>query len=381
MLYEKQEDRVMKIDVVEEFIRLASLNSPSRREGKVAAYLTGRLWEMGLSPVLDDSARLSGSDTGNILVRIPGNAAGPAILLCAHMDTVGPTEGMIPVIRDGVIYSNGETVLGADDKAGIAMILAAVSDILEEGGAHGPLELLFTVQEEIGLFGAKFFQTELKSDFGYIIDGDGPVGNIVTRSPSKVDLDFTLAGKAAHAARPEQGINAIAVAAAAIARLKSGRIDDDTTINVGLISGGKARNIVPENAEVAIEIRSFNADKLEEEVQKTIAAFTEEAAAADAGVKIRRELNFETFSIPETHPVVINALRAAKAAGIEPTFKKSGGGMDANVFNGRGLPCIGLGFGAQKMHSPEESIAISQLRAGVRFIKKIGTEPLFFAGN
>jgi tripeptide aminopeptidase len=278
---------------------------------------------------------------------------------------------MIPVVGDGVIYSNGETVLGADDKAGIAMILAAVSELQEEGGPRGPLELLFTVQEEIGLFGAKFLQAELQSDFGYVVDGDGPVGNIVTRSPSKVDLDFTIAGKAAHAARPELGINAVSVAAAAIARLKGGRIDDDTTMNIGLISGGKARNIVPENAEVAIEIRGFNADKLEEEVQKTIAVFTGEAAGAGAGLKVRRELNFETFNIPETHPAVANAVRASAVAGIEPLFKKSGGGMDANVFNGRGLPCIGLGFGAQKMHSPEESISIAQLRAGVRLIKAL----------
>ncbi len=365
----------MKIDVVEEFIRLASINSPSRQEGALAAYLLGRLREMGLEPVVDESAPVSGSDTGNILVRIPGNAAGPVILLCAHMDTVWPTEGMTPVIRDGVVYSNGETVLGADDKAGIAMILAAVSEILEEGAPHGPLELLFTVQEEIGLFGATYLQAELQADFGYIVDGDGPVGNIVNRAPSKVDLDFTIKGKAAHAARPEQGINAISVAAAAISRLKSGRIDDDTTMNIGLIKGGKARNIVPEEAEVNIEIRSFNEKTLEEQVQKAIAVFNEEVKAAGAALRVRRELNFVTFNIPETHPVVANALRAAAAAGIEPEFRKSGGGMDANVFNGRGLPCIGLGFGAEQMHSPEEHIPVSQLISGVRFIQHIATAP------
>lgn len=369
--HENREIR-MKIDVVEEFIRLASINSPSRQEGAVAAYLLGRLREMGLDPEVDASASVSGSDTGNILVRIPGNVAGPTILLCAHMDTVGPTEGMTPVVRDGIIYSNGETVLGADDKAGIAMILAAVSEILEEGAPHGPLELLFTVQEEIGLFGARYLQADLKADFGYIVDGDGPVGNIVNRAPSKVDLDFTITGKAAHAARPEQGVNAIVVAAAAISRLKGGRIDDDTTMNVGQIRGGKARNIVPEEAEVNIEIRSFNEKTLEDEVQKTIAAFNAAGDAAGAAITVRRELNFETFDVPESHPVVANALRAAAAAGIEPQFRKSGGGMDANVFNGRGLPCIGLGFGAEQMHSPEEHIPVAQLQAGARFIQLLG---------
>ncbi len=361
----------MKVDVVDEFVRLASINSPSRREGALAAYLLERLRGLGLEPVVDESAPISGSDTGNILVRIPGTVEGPTILLCAHMDTVGPTEGMVPVVRDGVVYSNGQTVLGADDKAGVAMILAAVAGLRQEGGKHGPLELLFTVQEEIGLFGARYLQAELKADFGYVIDGDGPVGNIVTRAPSKVDLDFTVEGKAAHAARPEQGINAIVVAAAAIARLKSGRIDDDTTMNVGLIRGGKARNIVPEEAEINIEIRGFNAATLEAEVQRAIAAFDEEALAFGAGVKVRRELNFETFNVPETHPVVVNAFRAAAAAGVEPQFRKSGGGMDANVFNGRGLACIGLGFGAEQMHSPEEHIPVAQLTAGERYVRAL----------
>jgi tripeptide aminopeptidase len=363
----------MKTDVVEEFIKLASLNSPSRREGQVAGYLLGRLREMGLTPVVDNSAPLTGSDTGNIIARVAGNAEGPAILLCAHMDTVGPTEGMVPVVRDGVIYSNGKTVLGADDKAGIAIIMAAVAELMEDGEPHGPIELLFTVQEEIGLFGARFLQADLQADFGYIADGDGQVGNIVTMSPSKIDLDFTIEGKAAHAARPEQGINAVVVAAAAIARLTSGRIDEDTTMNIGVISGGKARNIVPDNAEVAIEIRGFNIARLEEEVLRTITVFNEEAAKSGAVVKVRRELNFETFNIPHAHPVVANALRAAAVAGIEPQFRKSGGGMDANIFNGRGLTCIGLGFGAERMHSPDESIPVSQLREGTRFVKALLT--------
>ena len=363
----------MKIDVVEVFIRLASINSPSRREGRIAAYLAGRIREMGLEPVVDDSASLSGSDTGNIVIRIPGNATGPTILLCAHMDTVGPTEGMIPVLRDGIIYSNGETVLGADDKAGIAMIIAALAEILEDGSTHGPIEVLFTVQEEIGLFGARYLQSDLKADFGYVVDGDGPVGTIANQSPSKIDLEFTVKGKAAHAARPESGINAIAAASSAIARIKSGRIDEDTTSNIGLISGGKAINIVPDHTEVACEFRGFDGDKLEREVRKAIDAFNEAAHEFGADVKVKRELSFEIFDVPESHPVVVNAFRAAKSAGIETKLRRTGGGMDANVFNGRGLPCVGLGMGAQNEHTPDECISVSQLREGARFMKHLLT--------
>ena len=247
----------MKIDVVQEFIALASLNSPSRHEAPVAAYLVERLGALGGAATVDDSAVRSGSDTGNVIARLPGTAAGPTVLLCAHMDTVGPTEGMVPVIRDGVIYSNGETVLGADDKAGIAIILAVLADLKAGREPHGDIEVLFTVQEEVGLFGAKYLEEPLQADFGYILDGDGEVGSVIHRAPSKVDLDFVLEGKAAHAGiAPETGINAICAAAAAIARFRSGRIDANTTSNVGTITGGKARNIVPDRAEVAVEVRS-----------------------------------------------------------------------------------------------------------------------------
>jgi tripeptide aminopeptidase len=371
-------DKTMKINVVEEFLALASLNSPSRREAPVAAYLVNRLREMGLNPEVDDSAPRSGSDTGNIVLHVPGNAAAPTILLCAHMDTVGPTEGMVPVLRDGFIHSNGETVLGADDKAGIAVILAALSELLAGGVPHGPIEVVFSVQEEVGLFGVTYLNAELQADFGYILDGDGPVGNIINQAPSKVDLDFVLEGKAAHAGVcPEKGINAIVTAAKAIARLRTGRIDAHTTSNVGIISGGKARNIVPDRAEVAVEVRSIDTGKLEREVQAVLDAFNEEAAASGARLEVRREEPFTTFTIDETHPVVANAFRAARSLGIEPRLWTSGGGMDANVFNSRGLTCVGLGIGGENAHSPREQIAVAQMETGVAFLKALLKEAVY----
>jgi tripeptide aminopeptidase len=367
----------MKIDVVEEFLALAKLNSPSRKEAPVAEYLIKRLREMGLEPMVDDAASVIGSDTGNLIVRMPGAVAGTAILLGAHMDTVGPTEGMAPVIRDGIIYSNGETVLGADDKAGIAIILSVIAELQSSKTPHGDIEIVFSVQEEVGLFGARHLHADLHAAYGYILDSSEKVGGIINQAPSKVDLDFVIEGKAAHAGIcPEKGINAIAAAASAIACLRIGRIDAQTTSNVGVISGGKARNIVPDRAEVSIEVRSFDKEKLEREVQAVIAAFTEAAAASGASLTVRREAPFETFTIPETHPAVVNAFRAAHAVGIEPRLLSSGGGMDANIFNSRGLPCVGLGLGFGDPHSPKEHIAVEQLQAGAVFLRALLMEAI-----
>ncbi len=372
----------MKIDVVEEFIVLASLNSPSRKEAQVAAYLIKRFKELGVTATVDGSAELTGSDTGNLIVRVPGNAAGPTLLLCAHMDTVGPTEGMTPVFRDGVIYSNGETVLGADDKAGIAIILTVLAELQNEKTPHGGIEIVMTVQEEVGLFGAKHLQADLHADFGYVLDSSEEVGSIINEAPSKVDLDFVLEGKAAHAGVcPEKGINAVVAAASAVARLRTGRIDAQTTSNVGVISGGKARNIVPDRAEVAIEVRSTDKEKLEREVQSVVAAFEEAASASGARLTIRRDAPFETFLISETHPVVANAFRAARSIGIEPALRATGGGMDANIFNSRGLPCVGLGLGIADPHSPQEHISVAQLEAGVMFLKALLTQAVTFPSS
>ena len=362
----------MKMNVVNEFIALASINSLSRQEGPVADYLIGKLRGLGYDFEVDGSAVRTGSDTGNILVRVAGNRPGPTVLLCAHMDTVGPTDGMVPVVRDGVVYSNGETVLGADDKAGVAILLAVLADLRGGGLPHPDLEVLFTVQEEVGLSGAEALDAKLKAAFGYVLDGDGPVGWIINQAPSKVDLDLVITGKAAHAGVcPEAGVNAIVVAAKAIARLRTGRIDRQTTSNVGLISGGRIRNIVADRAEVNLEVRSTDQAKLEAEVQAVLKAFEEEAASAGAQLSVRKEFPFVTFTIAETHPVVANAFRAARALGIEPRLQTTGGGMDANIFNLQGLPCIGLGIGIEEAHSPKEHIAAAQLEAGVRFIEAL----------
>ena len=361
-------------DVIEQFIALASMNSYSRKERQVATYLVSRLKALGAEKVwIDDSAGMTGSDTGNVIARFKGSADGaPGILLCSHMDTIGSTDGMVPVIRDGYIYSNGETVLGADDKAGIAVILCTLERSRIEKIPHGDLEIVFTVQEETGLTGAKNLQADLTSDFGYILDGDGAVGTIIHRLSAKINLDMVIAGQAAHAGIcPEEGINAIVAASTAISRVRSGRIDKETTSNFGTIRGGTGRNIVPDRVEIVAEVRSLDPAKLDAEVNAFLDTFQTVTDEFGAKLTVKQETSYKPFTIPKEHPAVTRAVEAADAIGIEPLLSSTGGGLDANIFNDRGLTCVGLGLGIENAHAPEEYIPAAQLEEGVRFLTAI----------
>ncbi|NLW06489.1 MAG: M20/M25/M40 family metallo-hydrolase [Clostridia bacterium] len=354
-------------------MKIATMNSVSGREGRLARYLVECLQKLGAQVSVDASSVKTGSDTGNIIARFPGSVDGaPVVLLGAHLDTVGPTEGMVPVIREGIIYSNGETVLGADDKAGIAIILAALAQLKTHKLPHGELEIIFTVQEEVGLVGAKNLTADLKADFGYILDGDGPVGTIINQAPSQTNLDLIVEGKAAHAGLcPEQGINAIVAASTAISRLRSGRIDEETTSNFGVIKGGKARNIVAERVEITAEVRSRNEKKMEREVENIIAEFNKTVAEFGARLEAKTEIAYRAFNIPASHPAVAAALAAARTLGVPADLRATGGGLDANILNCRGLPCVALGIGVEEPHSSQEHIPVSQLEAGVDYIVAI----------
>lgn len=357
-------------NVLDLFIKLASVNSYVAQEGKLAQNLISRLRDLGATVTVDNSAAKTGSDTGNIIATLPGNVAGaPKILLCSHMDTIGPTEGMVPELRDGIVYSNGKTVLGADDKAGIAVILTTLEKLKETNTPHGDLEIVFTVQEEPGLVGAKNLNAELKSDFGYILDGDGSVGTIIHRAPAKIDLDLTLIGQAAHAGIcPEDGVSAIVCASAAISRIHSGRIDGETTSNFGTIQGGQTRNIVPDRVEIAVEVRSLDDGKLEREAEAILDVFSKTVKEFNAQLTVAKNISFRSFNVAESHPAITTATRAAHSIGVEPNLWASGGGLDANIFNGRGLPCVALGLGIENPHSPQEYIPAAQLDEGVHLL-------------
>ncbi|UWG97758.1 M20/M25/M40 family metallo-hydrolase [Dehalobacter sp. DCM] len=361
----------MSVDVQEEFLKLVAFNSPSKQEGKLAEYLKRRLQDLGAQVHEDDSAAKTGSDTGNLIAVIPGNQQDvPVILLSAHMDTVASTEGMIPEIRNGIIYSDGQTILGADDKAGIAVILAVLSKIQENKSyRHGPIEVLLTVQEEIGLYGVKNLNYALQAAYGYILDGDGPAGTIVNAAPSHYTLDLVIEGKAAHAGlEPEAGINAIVVAAKAIAELKSGRIDEETTSNFGIISGGTARNVVAERVKITAEARSRNPVKLETEVRKILDQFKIIAENCEAHFSYEKELAYEGFTVDPEHPSITKLIEAGKRIGIHTELKPTGGGLDANILNSRGIPCLALGLGNDKPHTHEEFVDIRQMEKSVEWL-------------
>lgn len=364
----------MALNVVEEFIKLTAIDSPSKKERNLAEYLKGKLSELGAQVYEDDSALKTGSDTGNLIALYQGNmATAPVIMLSAHMDSIESTEGLTPQIRDGVIYSDGKHVLAADDKAGIAVILAVLSRLREDASiVHGPIEIVLTVQEEVGLIGSKNLNYNLKSEYGYVLDGDGPVGTVINVAPSHIVLDLVVEGKAVHAGlEPEKGINAIVVASKAISSLPFGRLDEETTSNIGVIRGGTRTNVVPDRVEIKAEVRSRSMEKLEKQTNIIINKFEEIAKGYKAQFSYTRELAYETFVVDPSHPVVRNALEAGKELGIELTIKGTGGGLDANILNSRGIPCVALGLGNEKPHSNEECISIVELEKSVLFLLAI----------
>ncbi len=364
----------MALNVVEEFIKLTAIDSPSKKEGNLAKYLKASLSELGAQVYEDDSALKTGSDTGNIIALYPGNmATAPVIMLSAHMDSIESTDGLIPHIKDGVIYSDGKHVLAADDKAGIAVIIAVLSKLHEDRSfIHGPIEVVLTVQEEVGLIGSKNLNYDLKSEYGYVLDGDGPVGTVINVAPSQIILDLVVEGKSAHAGlEPEKGINAIVVASKAISSLRIGRLDDETTSNIGVIRGGTRTNVVPNKVDIKAEVRSRSMEKLEKETKKIISKFEEVAKEQQARFTYSKELAYETFVVEHSHPVVRTAFEAAENLGIELTIKGTGGGLDANILNSRGISCIALGLGNEKPHSYEECISINELEKSVLFLLEI----------
>jgi len=350
--------------VVQEFLELVQIDSVSGRERRLADWLKGRLCALGLAVREDAAGGGAGFDTGNVIGRLPAaGGAGPALLLCAHMDTVEPGSGVRPRIEDGFVRSSGDTVLGADDKAGIAAILETLRLLQEKDIRHGGLEVVFTICEEGGLLGAKNLDYSLlTAAAGYVLDSDGPPGTIVTMAPTQDRIGATVRGRAAHAGiNPEDGINAIQVAAKAISRMKVGRIDAETTSNIGIISGGQAVNIVPDSVSIQGEARSLSAAKRAAQTESMSRALRDAAAECGAKVEIVAETLYDGFSLEPGSFVVRSAVEAARSIGLAPRLVKTGGGSDANIFNSRGIATAVLGVGMKKVHTTEEYIALEDL--------------------
>jgi len=356
--------------LAETFKFLVQIDSVSKEEGVIANEIKKILESLGAETFVDNAGDKIGGNSGNLIAKFKGNTQVPPLLLNAHMDTVEPGRGVSAVLENGTFTSDGTTILGADDKSAIAILLETLNILKENNLQYGPLELVFTVCEEIGLQGAKHLDlSAVTATYGFALDSTDTEG-IVTRAPSANHLEFTIHGKDAHAgAAPEKGINAISLASKAIANLELGRIDQETTCNIGIIEGGIATNIVPSLVKVKGEVRSHNEEKLNKITNKIVFSFNE---VIENYKKInpndelpRVEINigkdFARTHIPEDHPVIKLATRAAENLGRKMVTKTTGGGADANIFFEKGIYTGVLGTGMRDMHTVRESVKLDDM--------------------
>jgi len=357
----------MASEVVDLFTELAALPSPPGDERAVADVVIGYLRDLGLSVDEDDAGPRVGSNIDNVYCRVEATDGGNSIFLCAHLDTVPPEGPIEPVIEDGVVRNAAGTILGADNKSAVAAMLEGTRRVLAENRPHGGIELLFTPKEEVGLLGAAAFDLErLHAQLGYVYDQAAPIGDVILGAPYSRALQARFHGRAAHSGMyPEEGRSAIAAAARAISDLRLGRVDDETTANVGTIHGGTAGNIVPEWCTLDAEARSHDERKLDELVQEMVDAFSFAAGLEDCEVETKVSKSYKGYRFKRQDPVVRIAHAALERSGYTPSYGLSGGAADANVFNEHGLACLNLANGMQDIHTPDERITVADLEAMV----------------
>jgi tripeptide aminopeptidase len=368
--------------LAESFKRLAQIDSVSKREGAIAETLKETFKSLGAEVIIDGSGQEIGSETGNLIARIKGTekASAPLLLNC-HMDTVKPCEGVTVCFSDGVFSSDGTTGLGADDKSALAVIIETIRVLQEKKISHGPLEVVVTVCEEIGLLGAKHLDYSLlQARCGYSLDATDTDG-IVTRAPSANHVEFKVLGRDAHAgAAPEAGINAIHLASKAISRTTVGRIDEETTANIGLIEGGTATNIVPNEVTVSGEVRSHSPEKLDQETERIVQCFEHEISTykrespSEDGLpklEVTIQRDFSAMRVPRDHSVVNLAKEAASRLGRQMKTKTGGGGSDANIFFDNGIVTGILGTGMTDVHTVRESIRLDDMVKSAELLLEI----------
>jgi tripeptide aminopeptidase len=355
-------------DVLDLFTELAAIPSPSGEERAVADAVTSYLRDCALDVAEDDAGERIGATAGNLYSRLEATADGTPIFFCAHLDTVPPTGRIEPVVDDDGLVRNGAgTILGADDKAAVAVMLEAARRVLSERRPHAGIELLFTPKEEVGLIGARAFEeSRLDARVGYVYDQAAPIGEVVLGAPYSHVLDVTFHGRASHAGMyPEEGRNAIAAAARAIADLRLGQVDEQSTANVGVIEGGVAVNIVPDRCAFVAEARSHDEARLAELVQEMLETISFAAETSECRVDVESRRSYRGYRFKRGDDVVRIATEALARAEREPRFILSGGAADANIFNERGLQCLNMANGMIDIHTPDERIAVEDLEAMV----------------
>ena len=351
---------VNKERMLAEFKEVVAVPCHTLQERPVFEILRAKLEALGFTVEEDDAGEKLGGNCGNLWAFLPGNKVGAvSVLLSAHMDGVEPCGGTTVVQKDGVLYSDGTTILGGDDKSGVVAILEGVRMLVEENAEHGDIQILFTIAEEGGVNGSRCMdRSKLKAQVAYALDGEGAPGEIVIGAPGQYRYKISVHGKKAHGGlEPEKGINAIMIAAKALAEVKRyGRIDEETTCNIGIIGGGVATNVVPDLVEIEGDVRSRNNEKLEairEEVVSTICNAVEKYGAK---VAAEVEHKYSSFLIDTESTVVKLAKSACAMYGFTPDITQTGGGSDANFLNAYGVPCVILGTGMQNVHTVEEFI-------------------------
>jgi len=362
---------INKERMTEHLMQLIRIDSPSRRERKVALRLQREMEQLGGECIYDNAGDIVGGDVGNLLVKIKGNKKGvPAFFLSSHMDTVGPGEGIIPGIKDGRMRSDGTTILGADDKSGVSIIVEVIRTLKEKDLPHGDIEIAFTICEEVGLLGARYFDvSRLSSRYGIVLDSSTP-DRLVLKCPSSDILTIKVHGLEAHAGLcPEKGISAIQLASRAISNITIGRIDHETTANIGIIRGGVAANIVPNFVEVVLEVRSHDNGKLAEQVKHICDSFHQEVknySVVDNGkekvpfVDIDVNHVYRKMDVPASAEVTQLVDKAVSDLGYTIKHHTTGGGCDANYFNNKGLECVNLGTGMYELHTVNEYLVLEE---------------------
>ena len=363
-------------------LELVRIDSVSREERDVAERIRTLCEEMGAEVFIDDAGGKVGGNTGNVIARFPGTIpTAEPIMMSAHMDTVVPGRGVKPIVEGDIIHTDGTTVLGGDDKSGCAVILETIRSLQEQSIPHAPIDAIFSICEEVGLLGAKHVDmSKVRAKYGIVFDSDDP-GFLFTKGPSANHFELKIYGLESHAGvAPEQGISAIKIAAEAISAMKLGRIDEETTANIGVIRGGEATNIITNFVLLRGEARSLDDSKLEAQTAHMVKCLEDAAAKYEVTVdgvttrgrvesEVTREYN--AMDVSDDSRVVKLVKEAATRMGLDVKTLASGGGCDANIFNKRGIECANLGTGMRVIHTVKEWLNVKDMYASAEMALEI----------
>ncbi|HZG55398.1 M20/M25/M40 family metallo-hydrolase [Paenibacillus sp.] len=368
---------VMQQRLIDEFFELVRTDSETKQERAICDLLIRKFEALGLTVEEDDTAAKTGHAAGNLFATwpaTPGMEDVAPFLFTGHMDTVAPGKGIQPrVDDDGFIRSDGTTILGSDDKAGLAAMFEAIRVVNEQGLPHGRIQFVITSGEESGLMGARAMDpARLDAKYGFALDSDGKIGEICTAGPTQTKLRVTVIGKSAHAGvNPQDGISAITVAAKAISRMPLGRIDHETTANIGRFEGGGETNVVADHVVITAEARSLVNEKMTAQIAKMREAFDSATKEFGATYDFQETYLYPAYKFDDDAPVVRVAADAFESLGIPWSTFPSGGGSDANIFNGMGVPTVNLAIGYEHIHTPKEQIRVSDLVGAARMVVAI----------